>query len=318
VWTIDASGVQADFISGTPAEIERRVKSFEQACSNPASDESALRQEAHALYELLIGPIADRLSANTTIIIEGDGAIGELPIQALIDKQGRYLTDSFDIVWSQGAAYRKQLRPSSALSAKSSILAVAVPKGDLLDARSSLPDAIAEATSAAQRFESSTLLVGSDASVSRVERGLTNAAIFHFAGHATNGTKGVGLVMAPADKAQREGGILSAEDLTDERLQRLQLAVLSACATEMGHDSGANDSESLVRALLRAGVPYVLATRWNLDSRAASTFTGKFYDALLSGKTPARALREATAELRSAPETAHPYYWAGLNVFGTN
>jgi len=315
-WTIDAAGVQMKLISTSPSEIERRVTAFTRACSNASSDEAAIHDEGRALYELLIAPIANRLSTGSTLVVEGDGGIAELPIQALIDRENRYLGDRFDIVWSEGSTYQRKLRSGSLISAKSSMLAVAVPEADLLDGHASLPDAVIEATSVAERFSSSTLLVGPDASVSRVKRELTNTAIFHFAGHAVSGMKGIGLVMAGTSEGRREGEILGAADLTPESLRHLQLAVLSACATEMGSGSGANDSESLVRALLRAGVPHVLATRWKLDSRTASTFSTGFYDALLAGKTPARALREATAQLRTLHETAHPYYWAGLNIFG--
>ncbi|HXJ14091.1 MAG TPA: CHAT domain-containing tetratricopeptide repeat protein [Candidatus Limnocylindrales bacterium] len=316
VWTIDPAGIQLQLISTSPNEIERRAAAFTRACSNAASDEVAIHLEARALYELLIAPISSRLKAGSTIVVEGDGAIAELPIQALIDRENRYLSESFDIVWSEGATYRSKLRSSSLISVKSLMLAVAVPEADFPDGRAPLPDAVTEATSVAERFLASTLLIGPEASVSRVEDNLTNAAIFHFAGHAVDGTKGSGLVMAGKSDGRREGKILDADDLTPDKLKHLQLAVLSACATEMGSGSGSNDPESLVRALLRAGVPHVLATRWKLDSRAASVFTTEFYDALLAGKTPARALREATAQLRTNHETAHPYYWAGFNIFG--
>jgi CHAT domain-containing protein len=316
VWTYDATDTQMKSISTSPSEIGRRVAAFTRACSSAASDEAAVHEEGRALYEILIAPIADRLTADGTVVVEGDGAIAELPIQALVDRENRYFGDRFDIVWSEGSAYQRKLRSRQRISTKSPVLAVAVPEADFLDGRVSLPDAVAEATSVAERFHSSILLISSDASALRVESELAKTDIFHFAGHATAGTRGIGLVMARKSDGQHENEILSADGLTPEKLKHLQLAVLSACATEMGSESDANDSESLVRVLVRAGVPDVLATRWNLDSHAASKFTTDFYDALLAGKTPARALREATTRLRAVPETAHPYYWAGLNIFG--
>jgi CHAT domain-containing protein len=316
VWTYDATGTQMKSISGSPNEVERRVAAFTRACSNAASDEAAVHEEGRALFEILIAPIADRLTEKDAVVMEGDGAIAELPVQALVDRENRYFGDRFDIVWSQGSAYQRQLRSRQAISPMSPALAVAVPEADFVDGRVSLPDAVSEATSVAKRFYSSTLLISSDASALRVENELAKTVIFHFAGHATTGARGIGLVMARKSDGQRENEILSADSLTPAKLKHLQLAVLSACATEMGNGLGANDSDSLVRALVRAGVPDVLATRWNLDSHAASRFTTDFYDALLAGKTPARALREATTRLRAVTETAHPYYWAGLNIFG--
>jgi CHAT domain-containing protein len=43
-----------------------------------------------------------------------------------------------------------------------------------------------------------------------------------------------------------------------------------------------------------------------------------FYVSLLSGKSPAAALRAAGDTVRSIPGYRHPYYWASFAVFGTS
>jgi CHAT domain-containing protein len=316
VWTADDRGLQSKWLPGSSKEIERNITNFKKACSSPSSDLSALHAEAKALYELLIAPISDRLTKGRTLVFEGDGAIAEAPMQALIDREGRYLAESFDLVWSEGLHYETNLRTAVVISPQSSALVVAVSGGGTSEAHTPVPDVVQEASAVAKRFLSSRLLVGSDASVTQVRRGLASAAVFHFAGHAGAGTDGIGLILSSDNGRQGRLAILSVEELAPEHLSRLQLAVLSACSTEMGKDAGISDPDSLVRFFLRAGVPHIVGTRWNLDSSSAVIFTEKFYDSLLTGNTPARALNEAAARVRSFPETAHPYYWAGFNVFG--
>jgi CHAT domain-containing protein len=72
----------------------------------------------------------------------------------------------------------------------------------------------------------------------------------------------------------------------------------------------------LARAILAQGVPHVLATRWNVDSAASETLMISFYDSLLAGASPPRALAAAEAVLRLTEP--HPYYWAGFDAFGQN
>jgi len=115
---------------------------------------------------------------------------------------------------------------------------------------------------------------------------------------------------ASEDSRQR----LVAEDLSPERLRHLDLAVLAACATGDSGDRGLLHPDSLVSALLRAGVPTVVASRWNVDSRATSRLMAAFYRELSAGVSPAVALQNAQREV--ALSLPHPYYWASFTVNG--
>jgi CHAT domain-containing protein len=94
------------------------------------------------------------------------------------------------------------------------------------------------------------------------------------------------------------------------------LAVLSACATGTGLGPGASGTENLTDAMLEAGVPDVIASRWNVDSEATRQLMDFFYRQLLSGHDVARSLRAAQMELAAQPRMAHPYYWAAFGVQG--
>jgi CHAT domain-containing protein len=60
----------------------------------------------------------------------------------------------------------------------------------------------------------------------------------------------------------------------------------------------------------------VVASKWRVDSQASSDLMHDFYTRLLQGKPAADALNEAEHDLRSKPETSHPYYWAAFSIFG--
>ena len=91
--------------------------------------------------------------------------------------------------------------------------------------------------------------------------------------------------------------------------------VLSACATAVD-DSGLVDPQNLVHAFLRAGVPQVIASGWNVDSRSTAALMQLFYKTLAEGRSAPEALQVATGAIRSQPRTWHPYYWASFSVYG--
>jgi CHAT domain-containing protein len=67
---------------------------------------------------------------------------------------------------------------------------------------------------------------------------------------------------------------------------------------------------------VRARVPSVIASRWQVDSKSTSSFMKTFYTDLLAKNTTARAVQFAQLELKSKPGSEHPYYWASFSLFG--
>jgi len=76
------------------------------------------------------------------------------------------------------------------------------------------------------------------------------------------------------------------------------------------------DPSGLVRAFLRAGASQVIATRWDVDSRASFEFSKNFYDRLLRSEDVTRAVNEARTAIRSDPARKHPFYWGAFELFG--
>jgi CHAT domain-containing protein/cytochrome c-type biogenesis protein CcmH/NrfG len=318
VWVFDDRGIHWQWISKTPETIERQGRHFRKLCEDPRSDMSILRAESRALYDLLIAPVSDHLTPDRTVVLEGDGSIAQIPMQVLVDRQGRYLDERFDVDWSPGFEYEIGLRPGIPFSEHSSALVVATAEalGAEWGERKALPDAVAEGRSVSELFPAARLLVGEQVTLAHVKQHLGGAAIFHFAGHASAGTELGGLLLR-RNSAEKNGlEVLSASELNAKRLKNLDLAVLSACSTELGANEGITDPASVARAFLRAGVPHVVASRWAVDSRSARNFMDYFYGMLVAGNSVPHSLRIAGNKLRMGRDTSHPFYWAAFNCFG--
>ncbi len=243
-------------------------------------------------------------------------------MSALLDPAGRYLEEIYPLVSSPGLLYQRHLRDAQSFTPRLRALAIGSPAlaGDRAASLGPLEDAAGEVRYVASKFETATVFTGSQASLSNVQRELPRAAIFHFAGHALANAEELGLMLAgphSPDAPVRTTSVLNVSNLTSIDLERLQLAVLSACSTATGDEDEPRDPENLVRIFLRAGVPHVVASRWDVNSTATAKFMRVFYDhLLLDHGSVSGSLQAAGAELRRGVDTAHPYYWAAFSAFG--
>jgi CHAT domain-containing protein len=122
------------------------------------------------------------------------------------------------------------------------------------------------------------------------------------------------LLLESGDGKANTARLMDANVVRQLHLQSLQLAVLSACSTASG--SGSSGFDSVTDALLRAGVPHVVASRWAVDSTETRGFVQDFYRNALSGQTISNATRLTSQKMLLNPRTAHPYYWAAFAAYG--
>jgi CHAT domain-containing protein/tetratricopeptide (TPR) repeat protein len=312
VWVADEHGVFNHWQEGNSDEVVARVARFRILCADPNSDRRDLNRNARALYDELIFPVRDHIDTDRTLAVEVDDALEGLPFEALLDEQGHYLGERGPIVTSLGIYYRADSRPRIPLGENAPILIAAVPRSNsgLAADLSPLPDVLLEAEIIAHNFRGGRLLEANEATRSVILSNLPAASVFHFAGHAIHNAQQAGLVLYD--------GLLTSSSLAAVSLSQMQLAVFSACETQDGPSGALNDAESLVRIFLRAGVPNVVASRWNVDSAATRQFMSLFYTALLRGDSVTQSMHEAQAAMRAQPATSHPYYWSAFSTFGVS
>jgi CHAT domain-containing protein len=318
IWVADDRGTFAHWTPVSAPTLQRVAQQFSERCADLAAPLALVQQDGNQLYRWLIQPVEARLAIGRTLVIEADGVISRIPMQALVDDSGRYLGDRYSLVWSPGVWLESVpvARRQRGSSPRALVVGAPAIEGDMAVAFPPLPDALREARAVASRLPNATLLAGSHATLEAVEREFPAAEIFHFAGHGFINATGGGLVLA-APQGRKEAAVLDATRIVPERLARCQLAVLSACSTGTGESEELVDPEGLASSFLRAGVPAVVAARWRIDSAATTSLIDEFYQAFLKGAPAPEALRAAASTLRSRPQTAHPYYWAAFSAFGS-
>ena len=128
-----------------------------------------------------------------------------------------------------------------------------------------------------------------------------------------------GLALAGANKGRdslgRVPGILTAEELCSLDLSQCELAVLSACETNVGIRRAGQGIQSLQSALYAAGARTSITSLWKVDDAATRRLMEVFYTNLWIEEMPkAEALWQAKQALRD--EGHPPAHWAGWVLTG--
>lgn len=95
-----------------------------------------------------------------------------------------------------------------------------------------------------------------------------------------------------------------------------ELAVLSACETNLGTYVPGENVLSLASAFTAAGARSTLTTLWRVNDEATKELMVRFYQALSAGESRAAALASAQAQHQATDDFAHPYYWSALTLYG--
>jgi CHAT domain-containing protein len=313
-WISRGDNVELHVVNAEKERLATMVARFRALCSDPASDVRQLNQLAARLCKLLIEPADRELAEKLDLVFLLDGLLSGLPIQALRTRHG-YVAERFPILISSGDGEpwtgRLQLREAKAL-----VIANPFIRGRSAGSFPPLPESEKEAAIVRDTFPNATVLAGRAATVDALKASLPTADIVHFAGHGYAMKDNAGLLFAAGETDRSDYGLLQSTELRRQDWSRCRLAVLSACATA-GHITPARNPESLVRALTKAGVSYVVASLWSVDSAATAELMTAFYMALGAGYAPAHALHAAQSHVRQQPGWKHPYYWAAFQLYGT-
>lgn len=315
VWLWDGKNAQMAWAPVSAETLKTTLAQFIRLCSDPTADQHLRERDGKLIYTWMLAPFSAKLGAVSTLFVESDETLQQIPLQALQTPDGRFLADRVVVIDSPGMAYEQTSRDPHRDWSNMAILSVGNPLSEMDDGTGlpPLPEADREATDVSAFFSHHSLLTGADASLKKVAALLPSAQILHFAGHAQLAGTQPGLLLA--DGALREASLLGAEQLRAHDLSNLRLVVLSGCATAVANH-GLDDPESLVRVFLGAGVPHVVASEWPVDSRATEDLMSAFYARLTRGDSVSAALASAERDLRSRPETSQPYYWAAFAQFG--
>ncbi|HYI10804.1 MAG TPA: CHAT domain-containing protein [Thermoanaerobaculia bacterium] len=284
------------------------------------------REDAAALYDLLLRPIEPALRRHQRICVIPDGPLWKLPFQTLGPRGSARLADekAFFLLPSLSLL---GMAPSKKEAAPQQLLAVANPSfpgmrettrfaGVRKLPRESLADAAREGRSLLRIYDRGVLLESAEATEEKVTESLARFRILHFATHGiVEPTAPMYSALLLASSSKEEDGALEAREIADLRLTA-DLAVLSACDTARGQVASGEGVIGLAWAFAVAGCPRTVASQWQVDSRATADLMIAFHRHVRAGVVPAEALRLAQLELRKNPRYRHAYYWAPFVVIG--
>jgi CHAT domain-containing protein len=190
-------------------------------------------------------------------------------------------------------------------------------------------EAIQDAFRAAPSLGSVLALQRGDATEPNLRAALEGKRYLHFATHGLVDDQRGSLFAAmattpPAGAATAEDdGFLQLHEIYQLQLAQVELAVLSACETNLGNGIGGEGPFALSRGFLSAGARRVVASQWAVEDRSTAVLIGQFFRNIVANEQSGRpaeytqALRDAKRFIREQGDWAHPYYWASFVLMGS-
>ena len=273
-------------------------------------------------YNILIGPVADLLQ-DLEILVVPEGPFYLVPMAALKDENGRFLSETFRIRVVPSLTTMNLIQESPAdYHSESGALIVGDPNvgevefnGEIVTVPG-LEFARAEAEMIGNLL-SATPLLGDKATKEEVLKQMTTVGLIHIATHGDSATGEIALAPNPTRSTQipkKEDFLLSMADVHKVRL-RARLVVLSCCHSGRGKIK-AEGVVGIARAFLGAGARSVLVSLWAIDDAATMEFMRSFYEHLHGGESASEALHQAMKCLRESQQFKDVKYWAPFVLMG--
>jgi CHAT domain-containing protein/uncharacterized protein HemY len=315
-------------------DLSSRIHNFRKlvADRNPG-----YRKDATYLYNLLIQPATDILHAKQNLIIVPDDVLWELPFQALISNNDRYLLEDYGVSYAPSLTVLSEMRKLKTKKANFiNLFAMGNPSlGTKLTAQMKeiyrdakldpLPQAEREVHEIAKLYgeDQSTIYVSANALEDRVKNEAAKYNLLHFATHGiiNDASPLYSQILLAQSNTQAEDGLLEAWEIMNLKLNA-DLVVLSACETALGKVSKGEGMIGLTWALFVAGTPTTVVSQWKVDSASTTELMIHFHKNLQSMLTKSEggsvpdALRNAALNLLKKEEYRHPFYWAPFVVIG--
>lgn len=271
------------------------------------------KTEAKQLYDSLLKAADGEISKAKRLIIVPDGALWELPFQAVINSaSGKYLVEEREI------SYAPSLGILSAL--KSQTTSKTNQKNFLAFANSTrkdsapLPEAEREANDIGKLYAPSRVFVKTAATEKRVKTEVANAKVLHLAVHGEiNQTNPFESALLFTPEASDDGRLTVSEILQMNLPD--SLVVLSSCDTSNGQILSGEGLLSMSWAFLASGGKSVVAAQWAVEEKATADLMVNFHLAVrgTDGNEAASALRAAQLEALKRPSPYnHPFYWSAF------
>lgn len=324
IWLVSKTGVITAQTEINASELEEITSEYlKQITKKDAPNVEKENELAVKLYQILIGPIEEKLDSQKEICLIADKSLLQIPFNTLISPKTnrRFISDYVSFFAPSANTFLLSSKKASERESEidEELLSIGNPafNQEIFADLPTLVSARKEAEKIAEFYEKKTVLVEQNALKQIVKENLSQANVVHFAGHYLVNPKSAmlsGLVLA-----NETDGILANQEIIGEKLSRTKLIVLSACQTGA---EGFYKGEGMIgasRTFLSTGVPLVVATQWAVESEATAELMIKFqHYRKIKKLSTINALRQAQLDLLSAQnkQFQQPYYWAAFITLG--
>lgn len=323
------------------AKLEDLVAAELKGIADKRSDAQAGRR----LYDEVLRPI-EKFHKSRMIIVP-DGALHQLPFEALLDENGTYVVKGAIVSYSNSASEFRALRAGHSGSiASEPLLAVGgvsyaylrlsngraelKPKSILQtltrgfaelsgSGLSDLPRSDEEVSSIARIAGSAAVVLHHEGATETAFKAqpLNRFQVIHLAVHAISDShypERAALVLG-AGPGDNDDGLLQAREVIQLSLNA-ELVTLSGCSTGIGMMREEAGVESLENAFMAAGARSVVASFWDVQDRSTTSLMEMFYRRLALGEDKAHALTNAKRDFITRFGNVSPYYWAAFFLVG--
>jgi pentatricopeptide repeat protein len=304
IFVLRKGQIRVESLSISKDEIHRLLLDFR---SKVMLGDKEANFSSKALYYLLIDPVKQLLESSKICIIP-HSILHYLPFQALYDGHS-YFIQQHQVFYAPSMTVLRfcfQKRSEN----KKSLLAIGPPSFD--DASLQLKFAENESYLVSTNFQQNLLLMREQANESNFRKYAGEYDIVHIATHGyfSKDAPMKSYLLLQGD--QDNDGKLSAYELFGIKLHSY-LVTLSACQTAVGRLSRGDEMLGLMRGLIYAGTPSIVASLWNVDDASTAELMNEFYSNLTS-MDKAEALQYA--QLKIMQKKVSPFFWAPFVLIG--
>lgn len=266
--------------------------------SNRAIAFSRFARHSQKLFSALIAPLEKHLQTKRLVFIRAE-YLHYLPFHALTDGE-KFFVETKEISYAPSATILQNCLQRTRVKPETALLAAVADEFT--------PQVETEIEKIGELFPKAVKLKGKKATFKNIFQQAKTSDVVHLACHAR---------FRP-DNPLFSALNLYGENLTVRDARRLDLAnklvVLSACETGLNKVETGEEIIGLARGFLSAGAASLVLSLWTVNDESTRNLMTKFYERLLAGENPARALQNAQIALLASE--AHPYFWSPFFVTG--
>lgn len=305
-------------------ELVPKVRDFRQLIADKNFD---YQSSAKELFKILVGPLEKHLKGRENLIIVPDGVLWELPFQALISDENKFLIESFAISYAPSLSVLREMSRGKTTNRSDNFLGFGNPKlsrqvyfSGAKEKRNFKFEPLPQAETEIKKISTfygknqSRLFIGNEAGEDVFKSQAGNFGVLHLATHgvADNENPMFSFLVLSAGK---DDGVLEAWEVMQLSLNA-EIVVLSACETGRGKLGEGEGIIGLSWAFFVAGVPTTVVSGWNVETGKTADLMVEFHRRLRQKSSKPKALQAAMNLILKNKKTNHPFYWAGFVLIG--